>query len=102
MPDQAKPHVLGLGRMGAPIASAFLNTGYPVTVWNRTAAKADALVAQGATGARTTADAVAAGSLVIASLLDHVAVRQALAPNASALRGRTLVNLANSTPRPRP
>lgn len=35
---------------------------------------------------------------MIAPLLDHVAVRRALGPHASALRGRTLVNLANSTP----
>ncbi|GAA2087359.1 NAD(P)-dependent oxidoreductase [Actinomadura alba] len=100
MPEQTKPHVtvLGLGRMGAPIASAFLNAGYPTTVWNRTAAKADALVAQGAIRATTTTEAVAAGQLVIAPLLDHDAVRQALGPTASALQGRTLVNLANSTP----
>ncbi|MFD7291791.1 NAD(P)-dependent oxidoreductase [Streptomyces sp. NPDC059897] len=100
MSDRTKPHVtvLGLGRMGAPIASAFLVAGYPVTVWNRTAAKADALVAQGAVRAATAAEAVTAGSLVIAPLLDHAAVRQALDPIASVLRGRTLVNLANSTP----
>ncbi|WP_330172107.1 NAD(P)-binding domain-containing protein [Streptomyces sp. NBC_01498] len=100
MPEQTRPHitVLGLGRMGAPIASAFLDAGYPVTVWNRTAAKADALVAQGAIRAATTAEAVAAGSLVIAPLLDHEAVRQALGPDASALSGRTLVNLASTTP----
>lgn len=100
MSEQTQPHVtvLGLGRMGAPIASAFLNAGYPTTVWNRTAAKADALVAQGAIRATTAAEAVAAGSLVIAPLLDHTAVRQALGPSTSTLQGRTLVNLANSTP----
>ncbi|MFG3408265.1 NAD(P)-dependent oxidoreductase [Streptomyces sp. NPDC048142] len=100
MPEQTKPHVtvLGLGRMGAPIASALLDAGYSTTVWNRTAAKADALVAQGAIRAATAADAVEAGSLVIVPLLDHAAVRQALGPTASILQGRTLVNLANSTP----
>ncbi|MFG2497360.1 NAD(P)-dependent oxidoreductase [Streptomyces sp. NPDC048441] len=100
MPEQTKPHVtvLGLGRMGTPIASAFLDAGYPTTVWNRTAAKADALVAQGAIHATTTTEAVAAGPLVIAPLLDHDAVWQTLGPTVSALHGRTLVNLANSTP----
>ncbi|MER5326930.1 NAD(P)-dependent oxidoreductase [Streptosporangium roseum] len=100
MSEQAKPPVtvLGLGRMGAPIATAFLNAGYPTTVWNRTAARADALVAQGAIRAATAVEAVAAGPLVIAPLLDHDAVRQTLGPAASALHGRTLVNLANSTP----
>jgi hypothetical protein len=31
-------------------------------------------------------------------LLDHDAVRQTLGPTASALHGRTVVNLANSAP----
>ncbi|MFG3258910.1 NAD(P)-dependent oxidoreductase [Streptomyces sp. NPDC048172] len=100
MPERTQPRVtvLGLGRMGGRIASAFLTAGYRTTVWNRTAAKADALVAQGALRASTAAEAVAAGPLVIAPLLDHTAVRQALGPAAAALRGRTVVNLANSTP----
>lgn len=100
MPELPKPHVtvLGLGRMGVPIATAFLDAGYVTTVWNRTAAKADTLVARGAVRAATVAEAVEAGPLVIAPLLDHDAVRQTLGPATAALRGRTLVNLANSTP----
>jgi 3-hydroxyisobutyrate dehydrogenase-like beta-hydroxyacid dehydrogenase len=100
MPELPKPHVtvLGLGRMGAPIATAFLDAGYATTVWNRTAEKADALVARGAVRAATVAEAVEAGPLVIAPLLDDDAVRQTLGPATAALRGRTLVNLANSTP----
>ncbi|MEU0986045.1 NAD(P)-binding domain-containing protein [Streptomyces sp. NPDC005953] len=90
--------VIGLGRMGTPIAVAFLDAGYTVTVWNRTAARAEPLVARGAVRADTVTEAVAASPLVIAPLLDHDAVRQALAPATAALRGRTLVNLANSTP----
>ena len=40
---------LGMGMMGAPMARNLLRAGYPVTVWNRTAAKAEALVSGGAT-----------------------------------------------------
>ncbi|MCM2390775.1 NAD(P)-dependent oxidoreductase [Streptomyces albipurpureus] len=100
MSERPKPRVtvIGLGRMGIPIASAFLDAGYPTTVWNRTAAKADALIAQGASRAATATEAVAASQLVIVPLLDHHTVREALASAAPALRGRTLVNLANSTP----
>ena len=100
MSELPKPHVtvLGLGRMGAPIATAFLDAGYATTVWNRTAGKADALVARGAVRATTVAEAVEAGPLVIAPLLDHDAVRKTFGPATVALRGRTLVNLANSTP----
>ncbi|MFF8609623.1 NAD(P)-dependent oxidoreductase [Streptomyces sp. NPDC015346] len=100
MPERAEPRVtiLGLGTMGLPIADAFIAAGYPTTVWNRTAARADPLVARGATRATTAAEAVAAGPLVIAPLLHHSSVRQTLEPAGAALRGRTLVNLATVTP----
>jgi len=46
----AKPQIgwLGLGNMGAPMAQNLLAAGYEVTVYNRTQAKADALLAAGA------------------------------------------------------
>ncbi len=40
--------VIGLGPMGQALAGAFLKNGHPTTVWNRSAGKAEALVAQGA------------------------------------------------------
>ncbi|SDL80349.1 NAD(P)-dependent oxidoreductase [Nonomuraea jiangxiensis] len=100
MPERTKPAVavLGLGRMGTPIASAFLDAGYRVTVWNRSAAKADPLVERGAVRAAGAAEAVAVAPLVITPLLDHDAVRRTLGPAATALPRRTVVNLANSTP----
>jgi 2-hydroxy-3-oxopropionate reductase len=39
---------IGLGIMGAPMARNLLRAGFPLVVWNRTAARADALVADGA------------------------------------------------------
>lgn len=39
---------LGLGNMGEPIAANLIKAGQQVTVWNRTAAKAEPLVKQGA------------------------------------------------------
>jgi|SRR5665213_871119 len=41
--------VIGLGIMGHGIADNFLKNGYTTVVWNRSAAKADDLVAKGAT-----------------------------------------------------
>lgn len=38
----------GLGHMGAPMAANLLRANWPVTVWNRSAAAAEALAAQGA------------------------------------------------------
>ena len=48
---------LGLGAMGHAMARRLLNAGHGITVYNRTASKADDLVADGARLARTPADA---------------------------------------------
>lgn len=90
--------VIGLGQMGAALAGAFLAAGHPTTVFNRTPAKADPLVARGARRAGTVAEAVAASELVVVCVLDYPAVRDLLAPVAGALRGRVLVNLTSGSP----
>ena len=90
--------ILGLGPMGQALAGAFLGKGHPTTVWNRTAARADALVGRGATRADTAADAVAASPLTIACVIDYDAVQAIADPAADALKGRTLVNLTADTP----
>lgn len=45
-----KPQIayLGLGGMGAAMSKRLLEAGYPLTVWNRSAGKADELLASGA------------------------------------------------------
>jgi 3-hydroxyisobutyrate dehydrogenase-like beta-hydroxyacid dehydrogenase len=90
--------VIGLGPMGRALAGAFVRAGHPTTVWNRTAAKADPLIARGAAGAATAAEAVAASPLVVVCLLDDAAVHAALGSAAEALRGRTLLNLTSASP----
>jgi 2-hydroxy-3-oxopropionate reductase len=49
-PPSSRPvvGVIGLGIMGAPMARNLLRAGFPLVVWNRTAARADALVDAGA------------------------------------------------------
>ncbi|MFE0173355.1 NAD(P)-dependent oxidoreductase [Streptomyces sp. NPDC059002] len=90
--------VIGLGLMGQALAGAFLRAGHPTTVWNRTASKAEELVAQGAKSAGSVAEAVAAGPLVVVCVSDHDAVRTLLDPlDETALTGRTLVNLTSGT-----
>lgn len=90
--------VIGLGQMGARLAEAFLAAGYATTVWNRTPAKADALVAKGAVRAGTVAEAVGAAPLVVVCLPDYGTVRGLLEPLAGSLRGRAVVNLTSGTP----
>ncbi|MFJ8648891.1 NAD(P)-dependent oxidoreductase [Streptomyces sp. NPDC093546] len=90
--------VLGLGAMGSALASALVKAGYATTCWNRSPGKADDLVAQGAKTADTAGDAVRAGRLVIACLLDHASVHEVLDPLCDELAGRTLVNVTTTTP----
>ncbi|KUJ69153.1 6-phosphogluconate dehydrogenase [Streptomyces albus subsp. albus] len=90
--------VIGLGPMGQAMAHAFLDQGHPVTVWNRTASRADDLVARGAVLAPSVRDAVTANELVVLSLTDYEAMYAVLEPAAHALVGRVLVNLSSDTP----
>ncbi|MEU4208968.1 NAD(P)-binding domain-containing protein [Streptomyces sp. NPDC026206] len=90
--------VLGLGRMGSALADAFLAAGHPTTVWNRSAAKADALAARGAVRARSPREAVAASELVVVCVTTYDAAHAVLGPVADALAGRTLVNLTSGSP----
>lgn len=90
--------VVGLGPMVAALAEAFLEAGHPTTVWNRSANKADVLVAKGATRAATVAEAVAANTLVVICLSDYEAVHRLLDPLGDALSGKVLANLGSGTP----
>jgi 2-hydroxy-3-oxopropionate reductase len=59
---------LGTGLMGAPMARNLLKAGFAVTVWNRTAAKAAALAADGARVAASPAEAAQGADLLITML----------------------------------
>ncbi|MEU7145049.1 NAD(P)-binding domain-containing protein [Nocardia sp. NPDC046473] len=85
--------VLGLGLMGQALAGALLKAGHRTTVWNRTAAKADQLVAEGARLAPTIDDALAASALTIICLTDYSAMHDLL--DTSELDGTTLLNLTS-------
>jgi 3-hydroxyisobutyrate dehydrogenase-like beta-hydroxyacid dehydrogenase len=90
--------VIGLGLMGAALARAFLKAGHPTTVWNRSAKKAEDLVASGATRAATLTEAIRASPLVVVCVLDHDAVREVLRDVGDAFTGRVFVNLTSETP----
>lgn len=90
--------VLGLGKMGHALAAALLDAGHPTTVWNRTPARADGLVARGAARAETVAAAVAAAPLVIVCVLDHASVEQVLTEAGPLPAGVTVANLTTGTP----
>ncbi|TLQ44709.1 NAD(P)-dependent oxidoreductase [Streptomyces marianii] len=88
--------LLGLGDMGTALARTWLAAGHSLTVWNRTAAKAEALAGTGALVASSPAEAVAANDLVVLCLLDDASIDSAL--EGTGLDGKGLVNLTTGTP----
>jgi 3-hydroxyisobutyrate dehydrogenase-like beta-hydroxyacid dehydrogenase len=84
---------LGIGLMGAPQARNLLKAGYAVTAWNRSRAKADALVVDGASVAETPADAARDADIVVMMLENGPIVTDVLFAQgaAAAMRPGTLV-----------
>ena len=93
---------IGTGVMGAPMAGHLLAAGYPVTVFNRTKARADALLAKGAAWAPTPA-AIAEQSDIVFSIVGFPEdVRQTYLGKdgvfESARRGQIVVDMTTSPP----
>ena len=65
---------LGTGLMGAPMCQNLLSAGLPLTVWNRSLAKAEPLAKRGAVVADSPQSAVADADAVITMLSDGPAV----------------------------
>ena len=70
--------VLGIGRMGLPMATRLCQAGLPVHAWNRNAAKATPLAALGATVHAQAADAVRTADIVISMLENGAVVQEVL------------------------
>lgn len=65
---------IGLGQMGLPMATNLRDTRYFLLVYNRTASKADSLVARGARLATRPVDAVTTGGIVATIVWDDAAL----------------------------
>ena len=81
--------VLGMGIMGRGIAAILLRKGFPVAVWNRTAARAEPLRALGADVAGSPAAAAAGADAVIDVVTDVAASREVWMGAAGALAAMT-------------
>jgi 3-hydroxyisobutyrate dehydrogenase-like beta-hydroxyacid dehydrogenase len=93
--------VVGLGEMGAALAGAFVRSGDRVTVWNRSADKAEPMIRAGASLAPSVAEAVRASEITVICLSDYPATREVLASEGvdSVLSNRMIVQLSTGTPR---
>jgi 3-hydroxyisobutyrate dehydrogenase len=69
---------IGLGIMGYSMAKRLLEAGHKVTVYNRTASKADSLVALGAKKASTPKDAARGNEIVISIVTDSPDVEEVM------------------------
>jgi 3-hydroxyisobutyrate dehydrogenase-like beta-hydroxyacid dehydrogenase len=91
---------VGLGTMGEPIANNLRKAGHDLTVWNRTPAKADHIVAKGGKLARTARECAAGKDLVFTCVSDEKALEAVLGGPDGALaglaRGDLLVDLSTA------
>jgi len=101
MPGDSKPTfrvgVIGLGRMGGALADALLAGGFPIVVWNRTAAKAEPQVRAGAELAGSVGELIGDSDVVVSCLTDFAALDAALIAGGmgESLRGKTLVDVTS-------
>ncbi len=99
-----KPSVglIGLGLMGRPMGANLLKAGYPLTVWNRTPARAAELVKQGAKLAATAREAAAASDVLFTIVSDPPALEEVLWGPHGAMEGlrRGTVYVDSSTVSP--
>jgi len=68
--------ILGLGTMGSGMAANLLKADFSLSVYNRTTAKAQALIDAGAQLASTPAEAAKGASVIISMLADDAASRE--------------------------
>jgi 3-hydroxyisobutyrate dehydrogenase-like beta-hydroxyacid dehydrogenase len=99
-----KPNVglIGLGLMGAPMGLNLLKAGFPLTVWNRTASRAEPLAKQGAKVASTPKEVAAQADVLITIVSDPAALEGVLWGAGGALDGlrRGAIYIDSSTVTP--
>jgi len=79
--------MVGLGLMGKPMAENLLRAGFPLVVWNRTPAKAEALVRAGATLAATPREAAERSDVLLTVVSDPPALEAVVFGALGAARG---------------
>lgn len=102
MTDKTTLGYIGIGLMGTPMAGRLLEAGFPLTVWNRTASKAQPLVDKGAALGESPADVAAKSDIVFLCLTDTKAVEEAVfGENGVAIgarKGAVLVDFSSIQP----
>jgi 3-hydroxyisobutyrate dehydrogenase len=93
---------IGLGLMGKPMARNLLKAGFPVTVWNRTASRAEDVVKEGAKLGASPAATAAQADVLITIVSDPPAVEKILWSADGALaalcKGSVLIDSSTISP----
>ena len=99
---KAKIGLIGLGLMGRPMGLNLLKAGHALTVWNRTPARAEALVAAGASLAASPRAAAESCDVLITIVSDPPALEEVLWGKDGALDGlrRGAIYIDSSTVSP--
>ena len=94
--------VLGLGKMGEPIARRLLDAGHTVSVWNRTPGRATGLAEAGAQVLSTPSEAWEAADVCVTMVLDDAALLEVTTGDDGLLTvsagGRVLVDMSTVSP----
>ncbi len=95
--------VVGLGKMGEPIARRIMAGGHALTVYNRTPGRAEHLVTQGAKEVERPREAWESAEVAITMVADDTALRAVTADEGGLLLdpppGRLLVDMSTVSPR---
>ncbi|HEY9391907.1 MAG TPA: NAD(P)-dependent oxidoreductase [Mycobacteriales bacterium] len=93
---------VGLGLMGAPMARNLLRAGFPLTVWNRTRDRAEALARDGATVVARPREIGATAEVVVTVLSDDAAVEDVLFGPEGVVQGMrpggTILDMSTTSP----
>jgi len=94
--------IIGLGRMGAALATRLQSCSHELVVWNRTPDKAEALVGAGAVFAESSAAVVAGSEVIITCLLDADALEAVFGGErgilASDVKGKLFIEMSTVQP----
>jgi 3-hydroxyisobutyrate dehydrogenase len=93
---------IGLGTMGIPMSQQLVTAGYPVTVYNRSKEKEEALKQQGADTASTPAALLQQTDVVIIMVTDDNAIREIFSGENGLLSvgttGKIIINMSTVSP----
>jgi len=93
---------IGLGKMGVPMAQNLINSGYKLSVYNRSELKAESLIKQGANLAKSPEELLKQSEVVILMVSDDHAIKDLFYGEngllVAASAGKIIVNMSTVSP----